>query len=142
MSDRKSAVLSMRLPQATSDRLEARGREADGKSALGQRYIEEGLRADEHPGIVFRSGPAGRRPGLASGPDVWEIIQALHNADHRGEAAVTATAEWMGLEHAQVETALRYYANYRDEIDAWIGQVQHDAARHEEAWRRRREALA
>lgn len=26
---------------------------------------------DEHPGIVFRSGPAGRRAGLAGGPDIW-----------------------------------------------------------------------
>jgi hypothetical protein len=28
---------------------------------LAERYIEEGLRTDRHPGIMFRDGPAGRR---------------------------------------------------------------------------------
>jgi hypothetical protein len=28
-----------------------------------------------HPGIVCRDGPAGRRPGVVGGPDVWEVIQ-------------------------------------------------------------------
>lgn len=56
----------MRLGASTHERLEARGRASGGKSALALCYIEEGLRTDEHPGIVFRPGPAGRRPGLAA----------------------------------------------------------------------------
>jgi hypothetical protein len=42
---------------------------------LAQRYIDEGMRLDRHPGIVFRDGPAGRRPVVAGGPDVWEVVR-------------------------------------------------------------------
>lgn len=34
----------------------------------------------EHPGIVFRPGPTGRRAGLAGGPDVWEVVRAVRSA--------------------------------------------------------------
>ncbi len=139
---RKESVLSVRLGASTNERLETRGRASGGKSALGLRYIEEGLRTDEHPGIVFRPGPAGRRPGLAAGADVWEIIQALKNVEERGEAAIAATAESMGLELFQVEVAVGYYADYREEVDEWIDRVQREAAEAESAWRRRLDALA
>jgi len=33
-----------------------------GQTALAERYIEEGIRQDEHPLIYFREGAAGRRP--------------------------------------------------------------------------------
>ena len=138
----KTAVLSMRLGADAHERLEKRGRDSGGKSALGLRYIEEGLRSDEHPGIVFRPGPAGRRPGLAAGPDVWEIIQTLKNVTARGHDAVGATATWLGLETSQVEVAVGYYADYRVDIDEWIERVQREAAEAEEAWRRRRQTLA
>jgi hypothetical protein len=139
---RKETVLSVRMGASTHERLEARGRASGGKSALALRYIEEGLRTDEHPGIVFRLGPAGRRPGLAAGTDVWEIIQALENVEARGEAAIAATAEWMGLELFQVEVAVGYYADYSQEIDEWLDRVQREAAEAEDTWRRRLDALA
>ena len=44
------------------------------KSRLAERYVDEGTRMDEHPGIVFRGGPTGRRAALAGGPDVWEVM--------------------------------------------------------------------
>lgn len=138
----KTALFSMRLDGQTHRRLEDRGRDSGGKSALAQRYIEEGLRTDEHPGIGFRPGPAGRRAALAAGPDVWEVIQALANVEARGDAAVTATADWMGLEPFQVEIAVGYYADHRDEIDAWIERVHGEAAEAEAAWQRRQAALA
>jgi hypothetical protein len=37
---------------------------------------------------------------------------------------------------------LRYYADYNDEIDAWIERARAIAEREEERWRRRGEALA
>ena len=43
----------------------------DSISSIGERQIDEGLRMEAHPGIVFRNGPSGRRAGLAAGPDVW-----------------------------------------------------------------------
>ena len=49
---------------------------------------------DDHPGIVFRDGTAGRRAGLAGGPDVWEVIGALRSTGLEGNEAIQATAEW------------------------------------------------
>ncbi len=60
----------------------------------------------EHPGVVFRDGPTGRRAGLAAGPDVWEII-ALPRDHAEGGAteAVRRTAKWLGITEAQARTA-------------------------------------
>lgn len=109
---------------------------------LAERYIDEGMRADRHPGIVFRDGPAGRRPVLTSGPDVWEVVGALRSAPERGEAVVAALAERLGISEAKVRAAVRYYGEYPEEIDAWIGANDAKAERLEAALARERELLA
>jgi uncharacterized protein (DUF433 family) len=87
------------------------------KTALAERYLEEGLRAATHPGIVFRDGPAGRRPGVAGvGLDVWEIIETVHEA---GEDTREA-ADYLGVNALVVTIAVDYYRDYPDEIDRWI----------------------
>ena len=86
---------------------------------------------ERHPGIVFRSGPAGRRAGLMSGPDVWEVVRAAVGDEKTREHV----AEETGLTPEQVGVALRYYAEYRDEIGAWIRMVDEEAERAEAEWR-------
>src|SRR5258708_29098608 len=49
-------------------------------SAAVNLLVDEGLRTTEHPGVVFRDGPTGRRAALAGGPDVWEVMRALKPA--------------------------------------------------------------
>src|ERR1700680_500519 len=49
-------------------------------SAAANLLVDEGLRMTEHPGVVFRDGPTGRRAGLAAGPDVWEVMRAVKSA--------------------------------------------------------------
>jgi hypothetical protein len=39
-------------------------------SSAANRLVDEALRMNEHPGIVFRAGPTGRRAALAAGPGV------------------------------------------------------------------------
>jgi len=76
---------------------------------------------EDHPGIMFRDGPAGRRAGLIGGPDVWEVVVVL--ADYSAADASTAvarTARSLRLSNAQVRTAEWYYAAYPDEIDRRI----------------------
>src|SRR5580704_12634931 len=46
-------------------------------SSAANRLVDEALRMAEHPGIIFRSGPTGRRAALVGGPDVWEVIRAI-----------------------------------------------------------------
>ncbi len=87
---------------------------------------------DRHPGIVFRSGPSGRRPGLAGGPDIWEVARVLRNVDERGDKAIAEAAKWLGLSAAQVRIASEYYADYPEEIDAWLARVDAEAAEAEE----------
>ena len=109
---------------------------------LAQRYIEEGLRTDDHPGVVFRDGPAGRRAGLVGGPDVWEVVGALRSVPESGEARVAALAERIGLSEAKVRTAIRYYSEYPEEIDSWIAANDAEAERLEAAFARERDLLA
>src|SRR6266581_3754656 len=66
-------------------------------SAAANLLVDEGLRTAEHPGVVFRDGPTGRRAALAGGPDVWEVIETLKGTGLTGEKAVEATARWGAL---------------------------------------------
>jgi hypothetical protein len=109
---------------------------------LAQRYIDEGMRLDRHPGIVFRAGPAGRRPVVVGGPDVWEVIAAARSAPERGDELVAALAERVGASAEKVRIAVRYYAEFPDEIDRWIAMVEEEANRLEQTLERERRLLA
>jgi hypothetical protein len=108
---------------------------------LAERYIEEGLRADRHPGIFFRGGPAGRRAVVVGGPDVWEIVSAARSAPENGEALVPALAERLGISESKIRTAIRYYGEYAGEIDEWITANDAEADKLEAALARERELL-
>jgi hypothetical protein len=134
---------SMRLSAATLGKLDRQARQrGESKTRLGERLLEEGLRMAEHPGVVFRDGPAGRRAALSGGPDVWEVIETLQQTDATGEEAIATVATWASLAPAQVRTAVRYYGGFREEIDGWIRENREEAERQEAAWRRAQDALA
>jgi hypothetical protein len=138
-----SRPLSIRFDQALLERLRRRAAAQDTTpSGLAQRLVDEGLRAQEHPGVVFRDGPSGRRAALVIGPDVWEVVAALRRSTARGEAAVTATAGEMGLSVAQVKTALDYYGSYPDEIDEQIAENERAADEAHAAWQAQQRLLA
>lgn len=139
----RARQFSARLDAAVVDRLERRGaRGGLNKSRLAERYIDEGMRMEDHPGIVFRDGPTGRRAGLAGGPDVWEVIAATSASGLVGEQAIAAAAEWGNLTPAQVRVAVRYYGEYRAEIDELVRRNVEEADAAEERWRREQNALA
>jgi len=112
------------------------------KSRLAERYVDEGTRMDEHPGIVFRGGPTGRRAALAGGPDLWEVLTTLKSGKARGEEAISATADLLSLTDSQVRTAVRYYGAFPEEVDDRIARNAEDADEAEAAWRREQAALA
>lgn len=85
---------------------------------------------DEQSKIVLRDGPAGLRPGLAGGPDVWEVV-----AVHRSFLDVERTAAWLDQTASAIEIALRYYERHRDEIDEWIRVNEAAAEAGARAWR-------
>jgi len=133
----------IRIGRETLQTLRERGRgSGEPLSRLAERYIEEGLRADRHPGVFFRAGPAGRRAVVVGGPDVWEIVSATRRAPEKGEALVQALAKRLGISESKVSAATRYYGEYPQEIDDWIAANEAEAERLRAALARERELLA
>lgn len=132
--------VAFRFDPDTVRRLRERALQTDApQTALAERYIEEGLRRDEHPLISFREGAAGRRPALAGTRlDIAEVIETIRQNDNSVEEA----ADYLEIPVAQVEACVRYYADYKDEVDAWIECSRASAQREHERWQRRRRALA
>jgi hypothetical protein len=103
--------------------------------------LEEGLRMEEHPGIAFRPGPTGRRPALRCGPDIWEVIRVFNQLESRGEDRIRELATIANLDPSEVRAAIRYYAQYPDEIDTRIQWNEREAERAEAAWLREQAVL-
>src|SRR5438270_6363766 len=94
MARARKASLPARIAVDTLRRLDRHARRlGKPRSNLVERYVAEGLRMDEHPGVVFVEGPAGRRPALRGGPDVWEVIGTLHDND----GSVRETADVLSI---------------------------------------------
>lgn len=138
------APLSIRFDPTILDRLRKRARSVPGAtpSGLAQRLVDEGLRMAEHPGIVFKDGPTGRRAALALGPDIWEVAKAVRELDERRERAISAAAEMLNLPVERVRLALRYYGAYPDEIDAEMAMADEESRAAEEAWQAEQRLLA
>lgn len=100
---------------------------------LAQRYITEGMRMERHPGIFFRDGAAGRRAVVIGGPDVWEVIAATRSAPERGEQLVRALAERIGTPVEKIRSAIRYYAEFPEEVDRFIAANEQEAEQLERA---------
>jgi hypothetical protein len=140
---------SVRFEDAVLDKLAKFVMEHPGLSvsAAVNLLITEALRMEEHPGVLFRTGPSGRRAVIVGGPDVWEIVRAIKVAraaepDVSADEIVAMTAEYSGLPQHQVRTAIRYWSSYPDEIDAQIAAADAAAEEAEERWRREQGLLA
>lgn len=132
-----SQHLSIRLPRETVERLDELSCQSDStRSEAARTLIEEGLRMMDHPGIVFRPGPTGRRAGLAIGPDVWEIVGAIHNLTGHVDDPVTVLGEQICLSTHEIKLALNYYRAFPKEVDRRIALNDTVAAELETAWLR------
>ncbi len=109
------------------------------QTELAERYINEGLRQDEHPLIGFREGAAGRRPVLlGSRLSVADVVGTIR----QNGSSVEEAAGYLCIPVEQVEAALRYYADFKDEVDEWIARADAIAERERERWQRRQSALS
>lgn len=122
-----SRATSYRMDPRVKARLEARAAaEGIAERALLERLVVEGLATLQHPGIVYRDGPSGRRAALAVGPDVWEVISALRYTGGSDEERVAALAEQFGLHVRHIRTAIDFAAAHRNVIDEQV--AANDAA--------------
>ncbi len=133
----------MRWDEAVLERLQRRAKASGSStSALAQRFVDEALRVSEHPGIAFRDGPAGRRAGLTVGPDVWEVVQLVQQADHRGEPALHEAAAVSSVAIEQIRIAVRYYGAFPAEVDEMIAENRRATDEAYDAWQAERRLLA
>lgn len=107
------------------------------KSTVVIRAVDEWLRMQTHPRIVFVTTNTGaRRAALVSGPQVWTVAAAWrqHEPEARTPIELGATLE---LPVADIEAALAYWAAYRDEIDSQVTDHLADADAALAAWEQR-----
>lgn len=93
-------------------------------SATTAELLEEAVRMRRAPGILFTTGPSGRRAVVAgTGLDVWEVVATWRQA---GEDFGALQASYPWLTEPQLRAALGYYRRYPEEID--------ERLRREEEW--------
>lgn len=71
---------------------------------------------DKHPAVIFKTTPLGRRAVvLASHPGLQVIdVVGTWQAERQN---VAATARYLDISEDDVRAVLRYYADYKDEVD-------------------------
>ena len=102
---------------------------------------------EQHPLVIFRDGPMGRRARMVAGPDVWEIVAALRSAresepDLSEDAVIALAANTAGLSGGFVRAAIDYWSDFPDEIDAQIARAREAEQLVFERWELQRKLLA
>lgn len=116
------------------------------RSSVTARYVDEGLRMDEHPGVLFRDGPSGRRAIVAGGPDVWEVvrdIRAVRRAEPDvSDADLLAMVENnTGVSRRMMQAAQNYWSAYPAEVDALLADAERAERDHAAAAEKARSLL-
>jgi len=129
------ARLNARLPRRVKADLTAlaRRRRQD-ESELARTLLDEGIRRENHPGIVFRTGAGGRDAAIEGRRlYIWQVMETVWNSDGNIEDAAAS----LGIRADQVDTATGYYLDYPEEIDAAIASNKEEADRLQERAQRR-----
>ena len=124
--------VSLRMNEATVELLGRRARRVGiPPRTLAQRYVEEGLRMDDHPLVRFVDGPAGRRAKLVgTGADVWEVIPTVRDND----GDVREAAAYLQMSPGLVQSAVTYYGASSEEIEEWIEGNERERDEAHAAW--------
>lgn len=144
-----SRPTSVRLDPGIQRRLAVFAARYPGLSISGaiSTLIDEGLRMHDHPAVVFRDGPRGRRAALVGGPDVWEVVRAIRSSkatepDLTEDRRLGRVARNAGLTVGQVRDAVRYYVAYPEQVDDLIADAEESEVAAAAAARRRSELLS
>lgn len=130
---------NVRFPEPVDRQLAAYARKVGAKkSTVVIRALREWLRMQAHPGITFVATVTGqRRAALSSGPQVWTIAAAWQQQEP-GLRNPAVLAQTLGLTPRDIETALAYWSDHRDEIDELVDRHHVDQDEALAAWERRR----
>jgi len=118
---------------------ERAGQLAQSRNSLAERLLDEGLRTERHPLIVFREGASGlRRPALVGTRlYVWQIVDTVRESEN----SVAAAADYLALPAHHVQAAIDYYADFTDEVDQDRAQQGDFERRERERWERSQRVL-
>ena len=107
------------------------------RTSLINTALVEWLRIQDHPGIRFVTTASGSRTAaLVNGPEVWSVAESWLQHD-LAERTLDNVVQATGLTRKEVDVALAYYADYRDEIDTEINRLHLAQQQAREAWERR-----
>lgn len=68
---------------------------------------------------------------------VGQVIDTVKATEATDDAArIRAAADYLDLPVGHVQASVRYYAQYKAEVDAWLEQAANVAEREREAWLR------
>jgi len=111
--------VTLRLPDATADRLEAAACAA-GQSVdeIGARAIEEALRQEELPGIEFRTFNGERHACVEGAMQIWQLVMNAEGWNFD----VQTTAKYFPIAPYPIEAAFNYYRAYPEEIDRALAE--------------------
>ncbi|MBI5683381.1 MAG: DUF433 domain-containing protein [Deltaproteobacteria bacterium] len=112
---------SIRVREKTLKEIEQIARDAGKEfSAVANELLEEAVRMQRCPGIIFTEGTAGRRARIAgTGIEVWEVI-AVYKAVNKDFDRLQKSYHW--LTEQQIKSAIGYYKAYSEEIGHLIKQ--------------------
>lgn len=112
---------SLRIPEETIKEIEELARAAKKDfTAVANELLEEAIKAQRCPGIVFTEGVSGKRARVAgTGIEVWEVI-ATYKTLSEDLKRLRKAYHW--LTEQQLRAALGYYRLFTVEIDALIAE--------------------
>jgi hypothetical protein len=108
---------SLRMDEDAHDELITHAKRLEiNASKLVNRYVKEGLRMDKHPAIGFKTTLQGRRAAVLAARPGIQVIDVLGTFKAESQDA-GKTARYLHISEDEVQAVLRYYAEYRDELD-------------------------
>jgi uncharacterized protein (DUF433 family) len=112
---------SIRIQEKTCKEIERIATESGKEfSSVVNELLDESVRMQRCPGIVFIEGAAGRRARIAgTGIEVWELIATYRSVD---EDANRLHQAYHWLSEQQIGAAMCYYKAYPEDIERVIKQ--------------------
>ncbi len=112
---------SIRIQEKTLKEIEQIARDTGKEfSVVTNELLDEAVRMQRCPGIVFTEGTTGRRARIAgTGIEVWEVIATYKGV---GEDLKRLQKAYHWLTEQQLKSATGYYKTYPEEIDLLIKQ--------------------
>jgi uncharacterized protein (DUF433 family) len=120
---------SIRIQERTLKEIEQIARDSGREfSAVANALLEEAVRMQRCPGIIFTEGTTGRRARIAgTGIEVWEVISTYKGV---GEDFDRLHQAYHWLTEQQLKAAVGYYRVYPEEINHLIKQNEELTREH------------